>query len=575
MNKIYSFIILVLVFSALSAIEPDWETVRSYNSPYQDHGRVCAYDNQDNLYVAGTFTSQITIDGVQYSCTDPINGSFLDIFIAKFDSTNTCQWVKIFGGYDRDDIYGLKINDQGDIFIAGHVSAGVSFSDDFDPQVGYWDGFAAKLNTDGQFIWVNTFGNSTIDFVYDLEIDSHDNVYIAGHFQGIVNHGATVLTSQGDKDIFVTKIDSTGNFAWSVSAGGTGLDYAQALSIDEHQDSVEVYIGGSFSASCQFGNITPPSAGGRECFVARLDNNQNWDYVKSFVCGTRDWIGDIYVDENSCVFVGGSYTNNIVIDDYVLQTNYTGSNSFIFKMDHEGLIEWLEPITDNGSNVVYRITPGNDDNLIVCGMAGPDVCVGTSFTGASGSNQVYVADISTSGSWNWLKTNLQMTNIANDWHLSNIRCVDVNADGDIAVTGAVNGFSFFDNFGVQSCLTDGYEDDNDAFWAILHPDNTITDEDENTCQTYTNELIGNYPNPFNPETRIEFSLAEDTFVELSIYNIKGQRVKTFRENHFSKGDNAVIWNGQDNEGNPCSSGVYFFRLNTGKEIRTHKLLLLK
>ncbi len=579
MNKIYSLIILVLIFtttfSVLSGTEPVWETVHSYSSISQDHGRMCAYDNQNNLYIAGTFTNNIVIEGVQYSCRFPNIGNNLDIFVAKFDSLNVCQWVNIIGGCDRDDIYGLKISNNGDIFIAGHVSSGVIFSNDFAPTVGTWDGFAAKLNSDGQFLWVNTFGNDTIDFVYDLELDSHDNIYIAGHFQGTVNHGPNTLISQGDKDIFVTKIDSTGNFVWSESAGGIGTDYALALSINEQYNSTEVYVVGVCEVTCQFGNLQLPTAGGAEGFVARLDNNHNWDFVKTFVCGSTDCTTDVFVDSNSNIYIAGFYTNNIIIDDFYLQANTSGTNSYLFKMDNEGELDWLESITDAGHNRIYRITPGNDDNLIICGMIGSDANFGSAFTGPSGNTQIYVSEISTSGTWNWLKTTQQESDIANDYHLANVRCTAVNSNNDIAVTGSVNGYCFFDNYSVQSYLCLGGEDDNDAFWAILHPDSTITAVDEDYCANYTVKLHGNFPNPFNPETRIEFSLAKDEVVNLSIYNIKGQKIKTFKERYFSKGDNSVIWNGTDGDSNPCSSGVYFFKLDTGKEVQTQKMLLLK
>jgi len=89
-------------------------------------------------------------------------------------------------------------------------------------------------------------------------------------------------------------------------------------------------------------------------------------------------------------------------------------------------------------------------------------------------------------------------------------------------------------------------------------------------------LYPNYPNPFNPETTISFALPEDSKVEVSIYNIKGQKVKTLLKESVEKGIHNVIWGGKDNNGKSVSSGVYFYKLKVnGKDKAIKKCLLLK
>ncbi len=87
--------------------------------------------------------------------------------------------------------------------------------------------------------------------------------------------------------------------------------------------------------------------------------------------------------------------------------------------------------------------------------------------------------------------------------------------------------------------------------------------------------LGNYPNPFNPETTINYSLTNDERVEISIYNLKGQKVKTLINGHQTAGKHEVMWNGTNNSNNPVASGVYFTILKTSKETLKHKVLLLK
>jgi len=94
------------------------------------------------------------------------------------------------------------------------------------------------------------------------------------------------------------------------------------------------------------------------------------------------------------------------------------------------------------------------------------------------------------------------------------------------------------------------------------------------------KLIGNYPNPFNPETTISFSLnTENTeTAEINIFNIKGQRIKQLEISHESirEGINNVTWDGTDENEQPVASGIYFYQLNIAKKvIASKKCLLLK
>lgn len=84
-----------------------------------------------------------------------------------------------------------------------------------------------------------------------------------------------------------------------------------------------------------------------------------------------------------------------------------------------------------------------------------------------------------------------------------------------------------------------------------------------------------YPNPFNPETVINYSLPQESKVELTIYNIRDQRVNRLVNNEQPAGDYRVVWNGTNERGERVSSGVYFYRLTAGDRSLNRKMLLLK
>ena len=85
----------------------------------------------------------------------------------------------------------------------------------------------------------------------------------------------------------------------------------------------------------------------------------------------------------------------------------------------------------------------------------------------------------------------------------------------------------------------------------------------------------NHPNPFNPQTTISFSLAASGFVRLGIYDVKGRLVTTLVSEVRSVGVQSTTWNGIDHRGTEVGSGIYFVRLESGGQVQTRKILLLK
>ncbi|MFC1898689.1 right-handed parallel beta-helix repeat-containing protein [Candidatus Cloacimonadota bacterium] len=103
----------------------------------------------------------------------------------------------------------------------------------------------------------------------------------------------------------------------------------------------------------------------------------------------------------------------------------------------------------------------------------------------------------------------------------------------------------------------------------------VVGANENLIPLVTN-LYQNYPNPFNPTTTISFSIPVDSKINLSVYNLKGQKVNIVVNNQYEKGNHSIIWNGEDETGNSVSSGIYYYKLVVnGKTEAVKKCLLLK
>ena len=121
----------------------------------------------------------------------------------------------------------------------------------------------------------------------------------------------------------------------------------------------------------------------------------------------------------------------------------------------------------------------------------------------------------------------------------------------------------------------------DAFFLMMD-DFTVTglatavDNDDNYQPGMNNTaLLGNYPNPFNPETTISFNLKSSEHVSLDIFNVKGQKVTTIANGQFNQGTHNIVWNGMDASNSKIASGIYFYKLRAGSYTKTKKMILMK
>jgi len=89
------------------------------------------------------------------------------------------------------------------------------------------------------------------------------------------------------------------------------------------------------------------------------------------------------------------------------------------------------------------------------------------------------------------------------------------------------------------------------------------------------KLDQNFPNPFNPETTINFSMEKSGKVDLVIFNSKGQKIKTLFAEKMHSGNHSIIWKGKDENNMQVASGIYFYKLTIGNQTITKKLILLK
>ncbi|MBN2170258.1 MAG: T9SS type A sorting domain-containing protein [Candidatus Krumholzibacteriota bacterium] len=101
----------------------------------------------------------------------------------------------------------------------------------------------------------------------------------------------------------------------------------------------------------------------------------------------------------------------------------------------------------------------------------------------------------------------------------------------------------------------------------------LTDAD--TPEPPRNLLLQNFPNPFNPETAIRFSVAEESDVSIRIFDVRGREIRTLVDKRMPPGAHSVYWTGEDNAGRTVGSGVYFCKLQIDDYASVKKMLMLK
>ena len=112
-----------------------------------------------------------------------------------------------------------------------------------------------------------------------------------------------------------------------------------------------------------------------------------------------------------------------------------------------------------------------------------------------------------------------------------------------------------------------------TFTSINNSLKVIENTEEATPNLYT--LYQNYPNPFNPTTTLKYDLPEDSFVDITVYDMLGKVVNNLVKTNLSSGNKSIKWNATNNQGEPVSAGVYLYSIEAGEFRQTKKMILLK
>lgn len=317
-----------------------------------------------------------------------LNASFLSLCLAgTFASANAqgvdLAWVNTIAGSGADTGRSVFVDGQGNVFTTG------SFQDtvDFDPgaavlnqiSVGGSDIFISKVDAAGNLVWAKGMGGTDLDEGKAIVVDASGNVYTAGYFTGTANFDLPgtqgARTSNGDKDIFITKHDASGNFLWVKTMGGTGLDQAMSLVLNNMDG---IYITGQFEGSVDFGsggssNLTVTTNAPAAVFICKMDSSGTVNWVKSFNGNSSSMGNAIALDNTGNVYTTGSFVDTIDFNpgtaSFPLIANGTQGmeDIFISKLDSLGNFIWAKQIGGSESDIAYSLKLDPWNNIILAG----------------------------------------------------------------------------------------------------------------------------------------------------------------------------------------------------------------
>ena len=244
-----------------------------------------------DAFITGYFELPSTFGNQTISST-----SGNDIFVAKISQQGDWMWVESAGGNSGDEAHSIKVDSQGSIYIAGGFYSSISFGNISLSGIGTTSSFVAKGSDQGDHIrwdWAKRIlaGIATPNFASSLSLDSSEDLITAGYFMGTVIFGDSSLTSSGNKDAYVAKITSDGEWSWANKAGSGGDDFVLGISTDS-QDNL--YTSGYFYQTISFGDIDLPVSGGLDAFLAKMSLDYDSDMVPDSIDDDDD--GDLVLD---------------------------------------------------------------------------------------------------------------------------------------------------------------------------------------------------------------------------------------------------------------------------------------
>ena len=522
MKKFYTFLLVMLFAAGASAQEFEW--VRTAGLWAYDYGYGIQTDAAGNVFVAGKYESQNAVFG---DTTVPCAGNH-DVFVAKYTANGDFLWVRTGGGIGGDYAHHMTLDAAGNVYVAGEIEGpNASFgSVNVTGNPGTDDAFVAKYDNNGNLQWVKTYGGYSRDDARSIAVDATGNIFICGIFRNNAffdNQTITAASTDID-DVFIAKLDNSGNVLWVHGIGGAGDDTGKALDVDA---AGNVYVTGGFIGTASFGtqSLTAPN-GYRDMYLAKWDGSGNLVWV---VQAGDDWddVGwGLSVDNAGNSYVTGEFHANAAFGPHTITAITSSGDAFVAKYDALGNAQWAQRFGGNLSDR-GRASSFDANNVYITGEYAGTATSGSYTVTSADSGDIFVASFNAvNGAPGWVVVPRGPADAYEDLGYEGGNALYADGTGNVYVTG-----SFLDVDTFNWMPAENYTR-TDMFVAkinaTLPPGGVGVNE--------TAEPIGNVgivPNPTNNYVNVSFSVARQDDYTISVTNAIGQVIRQETFKNFS------------------------------------------
>ena len=298
--------------------------VKGFGHLGNDIGNAIIVDNNEKVYVSGTFGDSLTIDGQQLLSYSNYNN-----FLIQLDNSGQLSWHNTISTATTNNIQDIELDANGDIYLLGYFrdvvygTLGQLFSD------GNNDVLLAKFSSAGQLLWWKKMGGRSVDLGIALHI-SDNYIYISGVFQDTANFGTLTRICEGEFDAFLAQCDMQGSVNWIQIVGGT--DNSKGFDIATLANG-NIYMVGLFEGTGRWGTDSASTRQPRhvpsDIFIAEYKTDGSYQSIKTLGSAGTDYATGICVLDSTNIYIAGVFNDSVFFDSNLLVSS--GSDAFICK----------------------------------------------------------------------------------------------------------------------------------------------------------------------------------------------------------------------------------------------------
>jgi hypothetical protein len=348
-------------------------------------GQAIETDANGNVYIVGSFDSPVDFDpGATVNSISPLGNQ--DAFILKLNSSGMFQWVKTFGSanFVSCSALSLAIDNNNDIILSGFFADVVDFNPG--PAVnalgatGFADQFILKLNSAGNFVWAKAFLGSDYINPYQLTTDANNNIFSSGTFYGTYDFdpgiGQTNLSASQTDDIYITKLNSNGDFIWAKKLGNNNYENVEGLVTDQAGNT---YITATFIDTLDTdpgANIVNLITQNDAILILKLNSSGNFVWSKKIDGNGYTYPENIDINNQGHIYLTGYFDGVADFDPGNSVYNLTSAGDydiFISKYDENGNFILAKNIGDISADGGFDMKVATNGSIYVTGLFGGTV----------------------------------------------------------------------------------------------------------------------------------------------------------------------------------------------------------